>query len=279
MASPLKIGIAGLGTVGASVVRLIDGQRDALVARCGRPIEVVAVSARSRGKKRDIGRKSPRWVADPVTLATDPEIDVFVELMGGEGDPAKAAISAALAAKKSVVTANKALLARHGVAPRGGGREESGGAQFRSRGRRRHPDREDAARGSGRQFARPHLWNPQRHLQLYPDPHGAGEARLRRLPEGGAAARLCRGRSDLRHRGPRYGAEARHPGQSRLRHQGRSERRLCGGHLVHRIGRPGMGRRARLSREAARGRGAGRKKASSSACIRPWCRKTPRSRR
>ena len=97
------------------MVRLIDGQRDALVARCGRPIEVVAVSARSRGKKRDLGRKSPRWVADPVTLATDPEIDVFVELMGGEGDPAKAAISAALAAKKSVVTANKALLARHGV--------------------------------------------------------------------------------------------------------------------------------------------------------------------
>src|SRR3954465_14374000 len=115
MASPLKIGIAGLGTVGASVVRLIDGQRDALVARCGRPIEVVAVSARSRGKKRDLGRKSPRWMADPVTLATDPEIDVFVELMGGEGDPAKAAVSAALAAKKSVVTANKALLARHGV--------------------------------------------------------------------------------------------------------------------------------------------------------------------
>jgi homoserine dehydrogenase len=114
MASPLKIGIAGLGTVGASVVRLIDGQHDALVARCGRPIEVVAVSARSRGKKRDLGRKSPRWVADPVTLATDPEIDVFVELMGGEGDPAKAAVSAALAAKKSVVTANKAL--REGLA-------------------------------------------------------------------------------------------------------------------------------------------------------------------
>jgi homoserine dehydrogenase len=116
MASPLKIGIAGLGTVGASVVRLIERQRDALATRCGRPIEVVAVSARSRSKKRDIGRKSLRWVANPITLATDPEIDVFVELIGGEGDPAKAAISAALAAKKSVVTANKALLARHGVA-------------------------------------------------------------------------------------------------------------------------------------------------------------------
>jgi homoserine dehydrogenase len=116
MASSLKLGIAGLGTVGASVVRLIARQRDALATRCGRPIEVVAVSARSRGKKRDIDQKKLRWIADPVALATDAEIDVFVELIGGEGDPAKAAIAAALAAGKSVVTANKALLARHGVA-------------------------------------------------------------------------------------------------------------------------------------------------------------------
>ena len=116
MSAPLKLGIAGLGTVGSCVARLIERERDALAARCGRAMEVVAVSARSRSKKRDIGRKKLRWVGDPVTLATDSEIDVFVELMGGEGDPAKAAISAALAAKKSVVTANKALLARHGVA-------------------------------------------------------------------------------------------------------------------------------------------------------------------
>jgi homoserine dehydrogenase len=115
MTPPLRLGIAGLGTVGASVVALIERQREALTVRCGRSIEVVAVSARSRAKKRDIDLKKLRWVANPVTLATDPEIDVFVELIGGEGDPAKAAIAAALAAKKSVVTANKALLARHGV--------------------------------------------------------------------------------------------------------------------------------------------------------------------
>jgi len=115
MAQPLKLGIAGLGTVGASVVRLIAHERDALAARCGRSIEVAAVSARSRGKRRDIDLKNLRWVADPVALATDPEIDVLVELIGGEGDPAKAAVAAALAAGKSVVTANKALLARHGV--------------------------------------------------------------------------------------------------------------------------------------------------------------------
>src|SRR5690349_15511657 len=115
MSAPLKLGIAGLGTVGSCVARLIERERDALAARCGRTIEVVAVSARSRSKKRDIGRRRLRWVDDPLALAADSEIDVFVELMGGEGDPAKAAISAALAAKKSVVTANKALLARHGV--------------------------------------------------------------------------------------------------------------------------------------------------------------------
>jgi homoserine dehydrogenase len=116
MTAPLKLGIAGLGTVGASVVGLIERQREALAIRCGRSIEVVAVSALSRGKKRDIDLKKLRWVADPIALATDSEIDVFVELIGGEGDPAKAAIAAALNAKKSVVTANKALLARHGVA-------------------------------------------------------------------------------------------------------------------------------------------------------------------
>jgi homoserine dehydrogenase len=115
MVAPLKVGIAGLGTVGASVVELIQSQRKALAARCGRPIEVVAVCARSRGKKRPVSLKGMRWVDDPVRLAADAEIDVFVELIGGEGDPARTAVSAALAHQKSVVTANKALLARHGV--------------------------------------------------------------------------------------------------------------------------------------------------------------------
>jgi homoserine dehydrogenase len=115
MAAPLKVGLAGLGTVGASVVRLIAEQREALALRCGRPVEVVAVSARSRGKDRGIDLKSLRWVADPVALARDPGIDAFVELMGGDGNPARASVAAALAAGKGVVTANKALLARHGI--------------------------------------------------------------------------------------------------------------------------------------------------------------------
>jgi homoserine dehydrogenase len=114
MSTPLKVGLAGLGTVGTAVMRLIAERYEVLRLRGGRGIELVAVSARSRAKKRDADLDACRWVDDPVALARDPEIDVFVELMGGEGDPAHSAVREALAAGKSVVTANKALLARHG---------------------------------------------------------------------------------------------------------------------------------------------------------------------
>jgi homoserine dehydrogenase len=115
MVAPLTVGIAGLGTVGAETVRLIESQASSLTARCGRGVRVVAVTARSKAKKRGIDLRGVRWVKDPLTLATDPEIECFVELMGGDGDPALSAIEAALASGKSVVTANKALIAKHGL--------------------------------------------------------------------------------------------------------------------------------------------------------------------
>jgi homoserine dehydrogenase len=114
MGEPLKVGLAGLGTVGSAVVQLLEQGHDKLVARCGRPIEIVALSARSRAKKRPFDSRKFRWFADPVALARDPSIDVFVEVVGGAGDPAKRAVETALAAGKPVVTANKALLAWHG---------------------------------------------------------------------------------------------------------------------------------------------------------------------
>lgn len=115
MVAPLKVGIAGLGTVGAEVVRMIEEQSRALSTRCGRGIRVVAVTARSKAKKRGVDLRGIRWVRDPLSLATDPEIDCFVELMGGAGDPARSAVEAALKAGKAVVTANKALIAKHGL--------------------------------------------------------------------------------------------------------------------------------------------------------------------
>ena len=114
MAQPLKVGLAGLGTVGSAVVQLLERGRDKLIARCGRAIEVVAISARSRHKKRGFDPTKFRWIGDPAALARDPVIDVLVEVIGGAGGPAKLAVETALTAGKAVVTANKALLAAHG---------------------------------------------------------------------------------------------------------------------------------------------------------------------
>ncbi|MFN3673483.1 MAG: homoserine dehydrogenase, partial [Bosea sp. (in: a-proteobacteria)] len=114
--TPLRIGIAGLGTVGAAVLRILRRQENALAARCGRAIRVTAVSARDRSRDRGIDLAGLSWFDDPAALAGSPEVDCFVELIGGADGPAKQAVEAALAAGKSVVTANKALLAKHGVA-------------------------------------------------------------------------------------------------------------------------------------------------------------------
>jgi homoserine dehydrogenase len=114
MAEPLKVGLAGLGTVGSAVVQLLDRGRDKLIARCGRGIDVVAISARSRNKKRSFDAGRFRWISDAAALARDPKIDVLVEVIGGAAGTAKLAVETALAAGKPVVTANKALLAADG---------------------------------------------------------------------------------------------------------------------------------------------------------------------
>lgn len=113
---PLKIGIAGLGTVGAGVVKLLVAQAELIKARAGRPIIVTAVAARDRGRDRGFSLEGLNWHDDAVALAHDPQVDVVVELIGGAAGKAKALAEAAIAAGKPLVTANKALLALHGVA-------------------------------------------------------------------------------------------------------------------------------------------------------------------
>ena len=116
MTDKLRIGIAGLGTVGAGVVALLAKQGAALAARTGKTIQVTAVSARDRMRDRGFDVSAMQWFDDPVALAASPDIDVFVELIGGDEGPARASVEVALKAGKPVVTANKALLARHGWA-------------------------------------------------------------------------------------------------------------------------------------------------------------------
>lgn len=115
MAEALRVGIAGLGTVGAAVVRVLAEKADELTRQCGRPIAVTAVSARDRGRDRGIPLDNVKWFDDPAALAKSADIDVFVELIGGEEGPARQSVRAALDAGRHVVTANKALLARHGL--------------------------------------------------------------------------------------------------------------------------------------------------------------------
>ena len=114
--SPLRIGIAGLGTVGGGIIKLLNSQAALLAARCGRAIEVTAVSARDRYKDRGVDLSAYTWHDDAVGLASDDNVDVVAELIGGEDGVVKALVEAAIANGKHIVTANKALIARHGTA-------------------------------------------------------------------------------------------------------------------------------------------------------------------
>ncbi|MXU65361.1 homoserine dehydrogenase [Oceanomicrobium pacificus] len=116
MTSPLRLGLAGLGTVGTGIVRIVQTHAALLEARAGRPVEITAISARSRSKDRGVDLSGYAWEDDPVAVARRDDVDVLIEVIGGEDGPAKAATEAALAAGKHVVTANKAMLAMHGQA-------------------------------------------------------------------------------------------------------------------------------------------------------------------
>lgn len=111
----LRVGIAGLGTVGGGVLRALRANADLVAARAGRKIEAVAVSARDSSRRRDLDLDGLRWHADARGLAEDPEVDLVCELIGGSDGVALELARAALRRGKPVVTANKAMLAHHGA--------------------------------------------------------------------------------------------------------------------------------------------------------------------
>jgi homoserine dehydrogenase len=114
--APIRLGLAGLGTVGSALARLVERHGDEIAARCGRPVVVTGVAARDRHRDRGFNASRATWFDDPLALARDPDNDVFVELIGGKDGVARASVEGAIAAGKHVVTANKALLADDGVA-------------------------------------------------------------------------------------------------------------------------------------------------------------------
>ncbi|MCB8820863.1 homoserine dehydrogenase [Microvirga rosea] len=115
MTRPFRVGIAGLGTVGASVIRILARQSEIMARRAGRPVEVTAISARDRSKDRGFDLSDFDWFDDPAELARSADVDCVVELVGGADGTALKTVETALTHGKSVVTANKALLAKHGL--------------------------------------------------------------------------------------------------------------------------------------------------------------------
>jgi homoserine dehydrogenase len=115
MAQSLRIALAGLGTVGGGVIRLIETNGTLIGRRAGRPLEIVAVCARDRGKDRGVDLARYQWEDDMTLLAAREDIDVVVELVGGADGPALALARRTLAAGKGLVTANKAMIAHHGM--------------------------------------------------------------------------------------------------------------------------------------------------------------------
>ena len=116
MTTPFRLGIAGLGTVGRGVVRIVQDHASSLTAKSGRPVEITSVSARNRGLDRGVDLSGYAWEDNPVALAARADVDCVVEVMGGSDGPAKALAERAIANGKHLVTANKALIAHHGHA-------------------------------------------------------------------------------------------------------------------------------------------------------------------
>ena len=252
MSSPLRVGVAGLGTVGAAVLNVLARRHEELSQRNGRAIEVVAVCARDRNKSRGLDIDGLAWHDDPMALAQSADIDCLVELIGGEADPALAAVHAALAAGKHVVTANKAMLAHHGHQLAQAA--EANGLALRF----------EAAVAGGVPIVKTLREGLAGNVvgRVYGILNGTCNYILSKMEseklsfadclEGGAAAGLRRGRSDLRHRRVRHGAQARDPDLALLRDDRRCRSRRHRRHRDDHARRSAGGRRSRLSRQAAR---------------------------
>lgn len=110
----LNIAIAGIGVVGSGVGKILLQQRDLIAKRAQKEINIVAISSRDKNKKRDFDTSNCKWFDNPLDLCKQDNIDVIVELIGGSDGVALQLCQAALSSNKSFVTANKALLAKHG---------------------------------------------------------------------------------------------------------------------------------------------------------------------
>ena len=184
----LRLGVAGLGTVGGGLLKLIERQDE---LRLPGKLVVTAVSARSRTRNRGVDISKLRWVDDPVELAGADDVDVVVELIGGSDGPAKRTVEAALKAGKAVVSANKALIAEHGIEIAELAEAHHAHLLFEAAVAGAIPIVRAIRNSLSGVVVEPRLRHSQRHVQLHPVGDAAHRRCLRDRARGGAAARLC----------------------------------------------------------------------------------------
>jgi homoserine dehydrogenase len=179
----LRVALLGCGTVGAEVVRLLHSSGDDLAARIGAPLELVGIAVRRLGRVRDLPVPEELFTTDAAGLVARDDVDLVVEVIGGI-EPARGLILAALERGRSVVTANKALLAEDGATLHAAAASRRR-PLLRGERRRAHPAAAPAARVARRRPDLPRDRHRQRHHQLHPDPHGRAGLGLRRRPRRG----------------------------------------------------------------------------------------------
>ena len=220
----IGIGLMGLGVVGSGVARILRQKADVYERQIGRPLVIQRVLVRDPAKKRDFPIDPALVTTRAEDLLDDPEIELIIEVMGGER-PAYDYLREALQANKFVVTANKEVMAKHGGAAGVGARAQRRSA-VRGERRRRHPDHRAAeARPAGERH-RQRDGDHQRHDELHPHVDEQRRRELRRSARRGPSAGLCRAGPDERRRGHRRGVQALHPRDARVPHGRASGRRV-----------------------------------------------------
>ena len=271
MPEPLRIGVAGLGTVGCGVLALLRDNAALLEQRTGRPIEAVAVSSRDRGKDRGVPLDGLDWRDDARALAAHPDVDVVVELIGGSEGIARALSEAAFANGKHLVTANKALLAHHGAALADAARQADCHLGYEAAVAGGIPIVKALREGlAGNRIGGVYgiLNGTCNYIMtaMHESVQSRPGARFRLRAAGGAGARLRGGRSLDRHRRHRRGPQARDPHQRRVRLPGRLRRRARRGHSPRQRARHRLRHRARLPGQAPGNRPRRRGLRSPSGC-------------
>ena len=258
----MKVAVLGCGSVGSQVVRLLVEQADDLEARIGATVELAGVAVRRIDAPREVDVPDGLLTTDAAGLVARDDVDLVIEVIGGI-EPARTLILSALEHGKSVVTANKALLAEDGPTLFDAADKAERDLYYEAAVAGAIPILRPLRESAGGRPRHPGARHRQRHHQLHPRPDGQLGGGLQRGARGGAGARVRRGRPDRRRRGVRRRRQGRDPGQPGLPHPRHRRRRAPRGH--HR----GHRRRRRVGARHGQRRQAARRSPSSAATPSP----------